>query len=241
MRRRVLLLVLGALLATSCEARVDLGADLEPDGGGEVVLVVLLDGELRDALGLPDLPAGWPPPFDLGAVLPDEWDVAARVDGDVAGFEAVATFPDGDALATGLEAAGVVEDAAVAPTAAGGLTVELTLGRLEDRLAALGGTRLAEGVPPGGLARRLVLELTVRTPGPVLDVSAGEVEGRTAHWRPESLEPEPLRVTSGEAGDGTGDVFVAAAVVVAAIAVLAVSTVRRGRERDDPARSRSGA
>jgi hypothetical protein len=232
MRRLIPILVLAVLL-TGCKVKVDQGFELNSDGSGTASIVFGFDEELVDLMGsfAPD-----DDPFDqMTSDLPAGWDASDWSEGAFSGIEASTDFDDLaelHSLATMVFSGedGLFETFLVQETGDGGFRFEATMSgeSLEE------GMQGVEGFDLGGSVDDLSeaffdAEIKVKFPGDIVNhnADAQEADG-TLVWNVHLTDSG--RVIRAESAPGGGlpliPIVGAAALLLAIGAVIAIR--RRG-------------
>ncbi|MDH3306636.1 MAG: hypothetical protein OEO77_03845 [Acidimicrobiia bacterium] len=171
--RRIRLLFLLALVVftiTSCKVKVAQETFVLDDGSGEVVVVVMLDEELRELVGFVDAEST----FALAGGVPEGFSVANVIDGEFQGARAVRTFADLD------EFADVIADITASSDLVEALSLErqgnqyryeATIGNIQDVAAAAN----LPGVTAETFDEFFEIRLSLLLPGDLADHNADEV------------------------------------------------------------------
>jgi hypothetical protein len=188
---RLAVLVLGVMLTTACELRLDVAVDVNRNGGGTLAVTLGADSELLDAAAQADVD----PLSNLmetgRGLRGDGWRVTQR------------TQDDGRAVMFSREFADPAEFNALSEELASALAADevvllepFTLQVTEDRVAIAGGAgaQPRRAVRDYGLTRRGAVELvsaeqaldytvTITLPGQTLSTNATEAEASPLVWR----------------------------------------------------------
>jgi hypothetical protein len=188
---RVALLILGVLLTSACQLRLEVAVEVNRNGGGTLAVTVGADSELLDAAAR----AGADPLENLmetgRGLRGEEWRVTQRTldDGSAVTFSREFADPEdfnelSEQLATALAADEVI------------LLEPFTLEVTEDRVAIAGsaGAQPRRAVRDYGLTRRGAVELisaeqaldytvTITLPGQTLQANATDDEASPLVWR----------------------------------------------------------
>lgn len=224
MRRLVLLLML-ALVATACQIRVDTSVTVRADESGTFAMEVGLDEEFRQ---LAEEEGGG---FDLGEGtenLPPGWQAETFVDGEFEGsriFTEFSSFADLNAKVTALSESSESEGSPEElinnlefSRDGDDFAFRAQLTQLEESLVGSGGDDLGfEGMDPAQFLESLFkIRFLVTLPGTITDHNADTTDGNTLIWNiPLDGTDRTLFATSSPEG---GTLF--SPMVLAAVALL---------------------
>ena len=189
--KRLIPLILLALVLTACKIRIDVALEIAEDETGAFELAISLDQEMRDLLSQS---GNDQPPIDDN--LPEGWISEAFVDGEFEGTRATSTFSSFDDLSERLN--DIVDDgfgnAATAPDFLSQLqlsregdsfTFSADLTGLEEGLdTAIGGAAGdSGGVDPSAFLAELVdIRVVLTMPGDIVTSNADATAGSTLTW-----------------------------------------------------------
>jgi hypothetical protein len=232
MRRLIPILVLAVLL-TGCKVKVDQGIELNSDGSGTASIVFGFDDELMELMG--SFAPGDDPLDQITSDLPAGWDAADWSEGVFSGIEASTGFDnlaELDSIASLVFSGedGLFEGFLIEEIGDGGFRLEATMSgeTLE------GGLEGIEGFDLGGSVNNLSeaffdAGIKVKLPGDIVDhnADAQEADG-TLVWNVHLTDSgRVIRAESAPGGSLPLIPFVGAAALLLAIGAV-IATRRRG-------------
>lgn len=243
--KRLIPLLLLALIASACKIRVDTNVVINEDESGTFALEISLDEELR-ALAEDD------PSFGALTVtedVPEGWVLEDFVDGEFEGVRASTTFDDFEGferrLAEYAETAGAEDN--VAPDFLSQLEINregdifsfrADLTGLEAGLGAAIGGEDDLGVDPAAfIAELFEIRLILTMPGSVVASNADATAGTTLTWDISIVDDGRVLEAQSDVGGSAGGPIIGLIVLAAVIAaVVFIVLQRRNQQRtEEPA------
>lgn len=224
MRRLIPILVLAVLL-TGCKVKVDQGFELNDDGSGTASVVFGFDDEIMEMLS--SFSPDGDPLSGMTSDLPNGWDSKEWSEGEFTGIEATTDFKDLDELRSLASMVfsgedGLFKTFSIEETSDGGFRFEASL-NAEALEAGLEGS---EGFDFGGSIEDLGdtffdAEIVVTLPGEVIDHNADQKgSDGTLIWNVGLADGDRLIRAESAPGGGLPMIPIAAGAVVTMLAVL---------------------
>ncbi|MDH5371979.1 MAG: hypothetical protein OEX97_03450 [Acidimicrobiia bacterium] len=230
--RRLIPIVVLAVLLTGCKVKIDQGFELNSDGSGTASIVFGFDQELVEMMS--SFSPGGDPFEDLSADLPGGWDSKDWSEGDYSGMEASISFGNlaelhsiADLMFTGED--GLLQSFMVESTGDGGFRFEASMSG-ESFQADMQGM---EGFGFDGSLDELSetffdAELRIKLPGEVISHNADHEESDgTLVWDVRLTDSGRMIRAESVPGGGLPLIPIAAAGAVALLATLALILWKR--------------
>ena len=244
--RRLIPLVLLAMLLSACKIRLDTILVINDDESGTIAIEISLDEELRqladqgDGGGLDDL--------TVAEGAPEGWEVSEFVDGEFEGVRATADFDDLAGLEDRIREIASqtgAENDNLAPDFLSQLSIERTgdefsfaadLTGLEEGLGAAleGGDDGGLGIDPSAfIADLFEIRLVVTMPGAIVSSNADATAESTLTWNIAVTDDGRVLLAEStlDEGSSTG-LIIGLAVLAGAVALVVIGVMQRRGSRE---------
>ncbi len=240
--KRLIPLLLLALIATACKIRVDTNVVINEDESGTFALEISLDEELR-ALAEEDPSFG---EITVTEDVPEGWVLEDFVDGEFEGVRASTTFEDFEGFERRLteyaETAGAEDN--VAPDFLSQLELardgdvfsfRADLSGLEAGLGAAVGGEDDLGIDPSAFLGELFeIRLILTMPGTIVSSNADATAGSTLTWNISIVDDGRVLEAQSDVGGSGGGPIIGLIVLLAVIAaVVFIMVQRRSQQRTE--------
>lgn len=230
--RRIVPLLLLAVLLTGCKVKIEQGIELKENGSGTATIILGFDEELVQLLD--SASPGGDPFSEMTTDLPPGWDSKDWSEGEFTGIETSVAFADLAELRSVVNSTfvgedGLLESFEIQENADGGFTLAAVISgaNLEDGLQGMEGFDIGGSI--GDLSESFfVAEISAKLPGTVVNHNADSEQGDgTLVWNVGLADSGRTISATSEPGGGLPLIPLAAAGLVLVLGIVGFAVWRR--------------